>query len=349
MTTSMAVARLQDLWRRPAPARGMVGVEVGRTWLNVVRRRRGRPQDWSFDQIAFEPEDLDGSPAASRRLRDRARAAGLPRAECVCALCSPTISIFPLSIPSARPDRLDLLVATQAEKHLSRPLGETILDYSVLPETIRRPGEESIVALVFAVPRSTVESMMTSLEGIGLEVGRLLTPACALAPRVRTTGGDRRLVISTGEDATSISVVENGHVLLERILAWGRATLLRRLESELRLEPDHARALLDRDARSPHEPHDADSPAGALREVLAPVLRELMGEAAGCLAYCGSVFRHAPDGGAVIVGSLAGNEPLRESVETELGLVVDWTEPAGELARFATPIGCAAWAEAGTS
>lgn len=339
MTT--LTARLQDLWSRPKPARGL-GVEVGTTWIHVARRRRGRPQDWSLDGFPLAPDDFDGSPAAARRLRDRARAAGLPRGECVCALCSPTISIFPLSLPGGRPERLDQLVAGHAEKHLSHPLSDMVLDYSVLPETIRRPGEETTIALVFAVPRSTVEPVMAGLEVIGIEVGRILTPACVLAPGLRTVVRDRRLVIATGEDATSVSVVEGGDVLLERILAWGRTTLLRRLEADLELEPAHARALLDRGKAGASL--DADSPAGAMREILAPAFRELTGEAAACLSYCGSVFRHAPDGRALVVGTLAGNDPLREAVETELGLSVE-TDPDEEEGRFATSIACAAWSQ----
>lgn len=345
MTTLTAAATsLLDAWRRPAPSRGAIGVELGRTWLRVARRRRGRPQDWIFDDIPLSTDDLDGSLTATRRLRERARARGLPRGACVGALCSPDISIFPLSIPSVRPERLDLLVATQAEKHLSRPLAEMILDYSILPEAIRRPGEETTTALVFAAPRATVESGLAVLATMGLEVDRLMTPGCALAARERTVPGDRRLVICTGEDASSISVVEDGHVLLERILSWGRATLLQRLETELRLAPGHARALLDRGGAAADAPLDTDSPAGALREILAPAFRGLMGEASACLAYSGSVFRHAPDRAVIAVGALAGSEPLHEAVESELGLPVE-ADPNPELARFAAPIGCAVWVE----
>jgi Tfp pilus assembly PilM family ATPase len=344
VTILTAATRLSGLWRPRASARGTVGVEVGRTWLSVARRRRGA-QDWALDGIPLDPEDLDGSTAASRRLRDRARSAGLPRGDAVCALCSPSVSIFPLALPAARPERLDLLVAAHAEKHLSRPLEEMILDYSILPETIRRPGEEATAALVFAAPRATVQGAMSALESIGLGVARLLTPACVHARRTGASTGDRRLVISTGEDATSISVVENGHVLLERILGWGRATLLRRIESELQLAPEHARTLLDHDGSANRMAADSDSPGSALREVLAPVFRELTGETAGCLAYCSSVFRHAPIHGAVVVGALAAHEPLAEALEHELGVGLERpASPAGRvLARFATPIGCASW------
>jgi Tfp pilus assembly PilM family ATPase len=257
------------------------------------------------------------------------------------------VSIFPLALPATRPERLDLLVAAHAEKHLSRPLEEMILDYSILPETIRRPGEEATAALVFAAPRATVEGAMSALEAIGLRVARLLTPACIHARRARTAASDRRLVISTGEDATSISVVENGHVLLERILAWGRTTLLRRIETELGLAPEHARTLLDRHVATARLPADSDSPGSALREVLAPVFRELTGETAGCLAYCSSVFRHAPIRGAIVVGALTGHGLLAEAMEHELGGGIERpADGAGlALARFATPIGCAAWSQ----
>jgi len=340
--TSLTAASLFASFRRPAASRGTIGVEIGRTWLRVARRGRG-PHDWSLGGVSFGPEDLDGSAAATRRLRERVRASGLPRGDTVCALCSPAVSIFPLALPATRPERMDALVATHAEKHLSQPLGEMVLDYSVLPEAIRRPGEETTMALVFAAPRVTVEGLISALDASGLAVGKLLTPACVLARRATAEPGGRRLFVATGEDATSIAVVEGGHVLLERILAWGRDTLLRRLESELRLAPEHARTALERTTDNAPRAADTDSPSGALREVLAPAFRELTGEAAGCLAYCGSVFRHAPDGRVAIVGPLAGNAPLREAFERELGLAVDAETPAGEPTRFATAIACARW------
>jgi Tfp pilus assembly PilM family ATPase len=344
-----------DLWRRSTLPRSVIGVEVGETRLCVARRRRG-PGPWSLATLPIEPEDLDAARPLPRRLRELARSAKLPRGEAICALCSPAVTIFPLTLPVARSERLDYLVATQAEKHLSRPLDEVVLDYAAVPEAIRRPGESTTVVLVFAVPRTVVDGVLAGLAQLGLRVDRLITPACALARHFRSRAGDRRLLIDTSQNATSISVVQDGHVLLERILPWGRQSLLARLETELSLETENARPLLERghdDAEQSSGSPGTDSPAGALREILAPVFRSLTGEAASCLAYGGSVFRHAPAGGAILVGALANHEPLREALKRELGLGVQGAADAfgfadrenSDVARYATAIGCALWAQ----
>ena len=48
-----------------------------------------------------------------------------------------------------------------------------MLDYLVIPESARRPGESATSVLAFAVPRTHVESLLERLDGAGLAVDRI--------------------------------------------------------------------------------------------------------------------------------------------------------------------------------
>jgi Tfp pilus assembly PilM family ATPase len=122
-----------------------------------------------------------------------------------------------------------------------------VLDYTPLPEWVRRSSEKTVPVLVFSASREVVEGILKKTERLGLRVERLVTPACVLAQQVaRSEPETRHLMVATSEEATSISVVQDGHVLLERIIPWSLGRLVDRLRGELDLEERQSRALLAR-------------------------------------------------------------------------------------------------------
>ena len=286
------------------------------------------------------------------------RRAGVPRGPAVCALAVPAIDIFPLHLPAGDRQSIETAVVAQAQAQLSYRLSDAVLDYTILPERARRPGT-TLPVLVFAAPRELVESLLARLEGIGLLVERLMTPASVLAPHV---GGAevaaRHLLLATGEQATSISVVQDGAVLLERILPWGTATLVERLHEELNLPEAQCRALLEVDGprrETAETPADDGRPlASAMQEILGPTFRWLAHETAGCVGYCDSFLNHEPAVSVVVSGPLGHQRILREVLARELELPVcgalecldlPGRSPHEDASTYAAAIGGALWCE----
>ncbi|MFH1277604.1 MAG: hypothetical protein ABIK65_04420 [Candidatus Eisenbacteria bacterium] len=276
----------------------------------------------------MDPDPSGGSKRAEIRLREEARRSGIRKGRAVCALTSPRVDIFPVHVDAGAPGDPVAAVVEQARRHLGNRISESVLDYALLPEEVNRQGEKATAALVFAADRALVNRLLERLESIGVEVDRLLTPACVLAPRVvASEPGTRNILIATAEQSTSVSVVQNGHVLLERILSWGVRDLIARLRSELELDEAQCRRLLvggPVEAEGDEDPDDdtPDPMTAALQQVLDPDFQGMAREAGGCLGYCNSFFRSAGTAAAVLIGPLANCDPLRTLLERRLGLPV---------------------------
>ena len=314
-------------------SRSVTGVEAGEDWVHVARCRRKKGKDgserlWSFSEIRIEPEEDTAPDEADRRFRVAAEKSDLGRGgEAVCVINTPAVDIFPLNLRPTESRPLETLVVEHARKHFGNALENTVLDFARIPESARRTGDESEAILLFSVPREVVDGLLGRLESIGLEVNRLLTPACALAPRVVWSDpAERQILIATAERSTSVSVVQESHVLLERILPWGARDLVRNLGSELGLEEGQSRTLLTRGepAGGPEEMDDGGSaPLGdALRQALEPDFQELVRETSGCVGYCSSFYTPGSMSSVILAGPLARCVPLGDYLGEKLGLPV---------------------------
>ncbi|MCK4411934.1 MAG: pilus assembly protein PilM [Candidatus Eisenbacteria sp.] len=348
--------------RARAPGHSALGVELGDSRIRLARyRRQGSGDHWICRTLELAAVEGRSSRQASRALRRSLRSAGLTGGPVVAALASPAVDVFPVTIdPQASAPR-DLQVVRRAEEHLNYPLTEAVLDYAVLPEEIRRPGKENAAVLVFAAPRSLIDEWLGRLSAAGLQLDRLLTPACAMASYVGDqTPGQRFLLIAVAEQATSVAVLQSQHVLLERILPWGLGRLEQRLAEELELPVDQCRTLLtgampsDEEAGDADEEIDATRPPveGAVQEILGPALHELVQEAGSCLGYCDAFLQSVPAAGLIVTGSIATLPPLQRILEEGLGLDVQCGLAGGNLppfsgkldaATYATAAGCAFW------
>lgn len=312
-------------------SRGTAGVEAGEDWLRSAIRC-DTDDRWSFAELSTAEDPAGDARKGEKRLREEARRVGIRRGRAVCAFTSPRVDIFPVHVdPRASGDPVAAII-DQARRHLGSRVSESVLDYAMLPEEVNRPGDNATASLVFAVDRALVNGVLGRLEAIGVEVDRLLTPACVIAPRVvASEPGSRNLLIATAEQSTSVSVVQDGHVLLERILSWGVRGLVGRLRAELELGESQCRRVLvgaPVAADFPGEEDDEEEGEGpdpmatAIQQVLEPDFQNLAREGGGCIGYCNSFYRSAGAATAVLTGPLANCEPLRSLLERRLGLPV---------------------------
>jgi Tfp pilus assembly PilM family ATPase len=355
--------RRSSLFSGGRAAKRSIGVEADGSLMRIARQEtRGKDETWSLATLRL---DVGAKPSKSPRasLRKAARAAGVPRGHVVCALSSPMVEIFPLDLPSTDGDALDALVVENARKHLSYPIEQAVLDYSVMSDHVRRPGEDKTAVLVFSALREIVDRSLKGLEEIGLNATRIVTPACALAPRIVSGAPEsRNTIINTAEESTSVSVVQNGEVLLERILSWGTESLSKRLQADLNLDEEKCWRLLNQEESCPEsagppggsQDETLNPYTGVFGDVMAPAFQELASAASSCIGYCNSVLRHEAISSILLLGSMASNRALRRFLEQELeltirdveyGMNLSGLEKGIDAASYATAACCALWPE----
>jgi len=330
MTAPSSLLELLRPLRRAS--RPVTGVEAGEDWVRVARRRskkeKGKSEErWSFSEIRIEAGEDTAREETDRRFREAAEKSGVGRGDAVCVINTPAVDIFPLNLRPTEARPLETLVVEHARKHFGAALEKTVLDFARVPESAKRAGDESEAILLFSVPREVVDGLLGRLESIGLGADRLLTPACALAPRVVWSDpSERHILIATAERSMSVSVIQENHVLLERILPWGARDLVRNLGGELDLEEGQSRTLLTRGepAGGPDEAEGGgNAPLGdALRQALDSDFQELVRETSGCVGYCNSFYRPGSTESVILAGPLARCVPLGDYLSEKLGLPV---------------------------
>ncbi len=345
---------------RKTPAT-LIGVEAGESWMRIAQHDPGADPAWAEIGIrqtsgSSTPEEL------GREIRYRCRHEGISPRPAVCALHSPAVDCFPLALSPKEGENLDDLVVAEVRERLSYPLEESVIDYTVLPDSVRKSADSPAALLVYTLHRSTAEDVIRRIEAGGLDLARLVTPACALASRMPDRGsGQRHVLVATSEGASSVSVAQDGFVLVERILPGGAEAMIASLRSQLRLSEEQCRGLLSPESPAPSDIGLPSQPAivstalrSALVEILGPVYRDLAQEAAGCLGYCDSFLKPKAPSSVVLVGLLSGNDTLRGVLSQALDATVmnaaealdlpDWEEHAG-VDTFAPAAACALWDE----
>ena len=342
---------------------GAIGIEAGDSLARIATRQGRRRSDaWDLSDL------LLGDPAPVAKgdpipLNENANPrAGTARGSAICALTSQSVAVFPLSVRQRDSQPVEQQVVRHAQEHLGGDMENSVLDYSVLPVSVVRPGSDETAVLVFAAPREMVTDLLATLEKSHYDVERLLTPACALAPWVTAVeSGERHLLISTAEETTSVSITQQGHVLLERMLPWGIGGLVLRMGRELDLDEGQCRLLLDRSWLTEGQAggsidltQQEESLESTLRRVLEPDLQELAKQAAGCLGYCDSFYRPAPIAAATLVGPLAEFRSVNKILQDSLGfpvrgpsegLTLPGLDDRADAAAYTTAACCALWPE----
>ena len=360
-TSTASVHKGMFVKARRGQVRSRIGIDVDDGGMRLAQLA-GTPEEqtWQTTSLLFRQGGLTEFRLSPDRLRQESRAGGLAPAPAICAITSPIIDLFPLNVPVTPNKPIELAVVAQVREQLSYPLEEAVIDFAILPKNVRRAGSNAIPVLAFALPRGISESLLRVLDSAKLTLTQLVTPACVLGPAVRRMESEaRHLIIATSERATSISVAQDGHVLLERILPWSLMTLVDRLRAELGLSDQRCRSMLmGGTAASPGweatlSRDGSDDPVkAALNDILGPVLLELSQEASGCIGYCNSFLSHKEISSVLLVGCLAAYEPLIETLRQGLDLPViraheglgfpGWGSHEG-LERYATAAACALW------
>jgi len=338
------------------PAQSLVGIEAGENSLKFARWLGEDKGCWRFEFTELHATGDEIPTALDKTARTSLRQAGLGTGRAICVLSSPAVDIFPVSFTPRGSDTLESMVILNARERLSYPLEESVLDYSVLPDSVKRPGDEASAVLIFSAPRNLAETVLKRIDSTGLRTERLTTPGCVIAPLVKGDPNTRHLVINSGENATSIAVVQGGFVLLERVLPWSLQSLVLHIQAELELDDTQARRLLAEltscgTGTDPllEDPQGRETLHDTLSAILSSPFLELAHEAASCLSYCDSYLQHRSPASCLLVGVLASQGELRQVIEERLGIPVRGPSEGCRLPAWDNPQGTTCYATAACS
>jgi Tfp pilus assembly PilM family ATPase len=189
--------------------------------------------------------------------------------------------------------------------------------------------------------------------------------ACALARVIGFSGTEKNnnmLVIHMGNRHTSLTLIWNNNILLDRTILWGRENVIESLMNRLKLNHQKAEGLLSRNVdhsgqrrtheqESEHHTHKSKT-SEVLYEIVTNQLEHLSIEIDKVLQYFSSEMRGAVIDVLYLMGSAFTIQDLDTYLGKRTGISVQHFNPAGKLtmgskdtngfgAFFGVPVGLA--------
>ncbi len=200
------------------------------------------------------------------------------------------LDAVPLRLSLEAGEDLEAALLREAANYLSYPLAEAVIDYCVF-EDQRSSGKGLVRVLVFAARREQVDRYLSALGAAGLRPLAIDASAFALQRICRWCGPDgagKVLLLGLGRQESSLVVLWNHEVFLQRIIPWGLEAMTAAFVASLGLSEELATKMLSRFDFAPGR-NDGD------RETIAQVgsleLRKLVAEIERVLLYCASEMR----------------------------------------------------------
>lgn len=229
-----------------------------------------------------------------------------------------TIDLAPMLDDKA----LEAAVAAGAPDLIPMPMDEAVLDYQRLG-TINTPDGPRTRAVIVAVRREMVETLLAATKAAGLEVEGIDLSAFAMVRAVAAPGDPARLYINIA-GLTNVAVADASGVFFARAAAGGLEGLALQLADRRALTLEHSRQWLSYvGLTAPLEEIEGDAGVvAATRGVLDEGLTRIADAIRGSLDY----YRAQPGSlavqDAVLTGPAAAVPGFAERLSAHLGLPV---------------------------
>ncbi len=298
-----------------------IGLEVGETSLRMLQLEkigdRWRVAHRIRVELPVDDEEKEKEEAVPAGiLREALKKGNFSGKAVVSSMPQELLDILPLKLSLAGEEEVEEAVVREARNFLSYDLDGAVIDYLVVKEESFGAEQRRILkVLLIAAKREDVETHLALLRQCGLRPVAIEIPACALARIFRIDNdqsGRNLLIVNLKEKSTSLTVLCDGQVLLDRNVFWGRDTLQVRLADQLQLNARKAAALLERigvaACRFEEKNEggaggdDTEQMAGTVCEIITPELEVLAEEMEKVFIYFSAEMR----GDQIDALSLAG-------------------------------------------
>jgi len=302
-----------------------LGVELAADALRVVQLARSG-SGWRLQAAACAPRPAEPQ-AQAEALRRLLAGQPFRGRVAVAAMADKLVDAVPLRLSLEAGASLEAALLKEAANYLPYPLGEAVIDYCVFED--QRAEKGLLKTLVFAARREQVMSHLALLEAARLRPLALDATPFALR-RLCLWGAPKRpgkaLLVGLGSLYSTLVVLWDGRLFLQRIIAWGVESMAGALVSSLDLSPELARKTLQRFDFSPGA---AGAAAGweTIAQVGSAELRQLVAEIERVLIYCASEMRGEVIDEIVLAGECQGVRGLVAFLERALGIPARITQP----------------------
>jgi len=322
----------------------IVGLKIGASQIAAARVVRNgaveltQVAQGSIGDGIVQSGEVRDVPALATALKGFFKANNLPRKAVRIGISNNRIGVRTVDIVGIDdPKQLANAVRFRAQEVLPIPLGEAVLDYQVLSESVDEEGQPVTKVLLVVAYRDLVEAFAAAskqagirLVGIDLEAFALLR---VLAPgptdEPQGTEPSALVAVSVGAERSTLAISEGLACEYTRVLDWGGAALTGGLARALDIEmpaAEHLKrqlSLESEDVPGDLTPEQALQAREALQLGLQGLARELVSSLQFYQSQPGSLGIRE----VVLVGGTAKLDGLAAALERFIGVSVRVGDP----------------------
>lgn len=324
-----------------------IGLDMGATSIRMAQLKRTAKgwavRDMLVKEIAVSNNENGGSrkDAIIQTIKDSLRESSFSGRSVVSVMPGYQLDIFPIKLSLARDESPEDAILKEAGAHLSYDTENAVIDY-ILAENGESDLEKgkTVRALLMAARREDVDEHLSILRGVKLKPIAIDISACALARIIRVSCTDKEknaLVINVGELHTTLTLLWEDNILLNRNILWGRENMVEGLMNKLKLNRRKASRLINRvdlHLRQSEETgpgnernNHMNKTSEVVYEFVVPQLEKLAKEIDKVLQYFSSEMRGAAIDNLYLMGAVNTLKDLDTYMEKRTGIRTGYLDP----------------------
>ncbi|GBC91845.1 Cell division protein FtsA [bacterium HR15] len=221
--------------------------------------------------LVLEPDTV------ARALRTALHQAGVRPRSALVAVGGPQTTARPVRLPPMTPEVLRKSIQFEAARYLPSATEEHLIGFEIL-----HSAEDYLEVLLVAAPRSTVDSVMSTIEHAGVEVELVEIQPFASLRTVHALWQDRMpyvfALLDIGGNHTQISVVRRGTLALTRYIPIAGETLTAALKGYFHFsdeEVNHVKRALHLEELLQTGTPQENPPLRLVQPILDELIREI--------------------------------------------------------------------------
>lgn len=338
-----------------------VGLEIGTSSLKVVELRPGSPPH--LEALAIRPmppglvqdDQVIDREGFSREIKALFEAAGITRKYVVVAISNRIAVTRNITVPKMPLKDVEKAIPWEAERFIPYPIDEVAFDYFILDNPKDIADDQEVEVIVAAARLDTINQLVEALKGAGLEPTVIDIKPFALMRALKgslqgdrynrttlynakyTADGEIGVVVEVGASSTTITLVRDERVLMNRNLAVAGddfTTALQRAfgldfdtAEELKLQHGSAVPPRDEHLMLSADPRFERFGPGRVHDALRQTLNDFITEIRRSLEFFRSQAGDATISKMYLAGGGSKLRGLNEAIGRSLGLEVDAGDP----------------------
>lgn len=211
--------------------------------------------------------------AAETFLSSIIRENSMTATDVIFSVASSKIATKEVTTPIMKTKQLVEMIEANANEYFPIYLEDYILAHTILDKGNAKKGFKQMRVLVMAAPKDLIDDYYKLAERLRLNVKSIDYAGNSAYQMIRRQiGPETSLVIQIQEESTTVNILKDNILKLQRTIPYGKNLAIEALSKNLQIEEEEAATLLETE-RYIHETFDGDPVTESLKHLINNVLR----------------------------------------------------------------------------